>query len=49
MDHKRGAISRKIVDTYIMPDLLAKSSVSYAIWHTVKRFTGGNNSQILPQ
>ena len=41
MDHKREAISRKIVDTYIMPDLLTKSSVSCAIYQIVKkRFSG---------
>ena len=34
MEHKRKMMCRKMVDTYIMPDLLANDSVRYTYTHT---------------
>ena len=33
MEHKRKMMCRKMIDTYIMPDLLANDSVRYTYTH----------------
>ena len=48
MDHKRETISHKIVDTYIMPDLLANDSVSNMI-HRIYAHAYIKTTEVLQQ